>query len=301
MFSALNVFGVNFMEVKKERFCPCCGQTKGLQNFIVDYRNKDKYLPFCKTCTDFIVNKASDNQLSVVGIWAAAMVNNVPMIKYIWDEAKKIIAETNPKSPFAVYYRVMREKYGNYEGVWQSDCWVGDFLKIVAKNSEGIVIPSIDEIQSLVKDWGKFLKENGEYDYEAYDYLSKRYEEYVENAQGLTNAMSMQYRNLCKAEWLKIKADESGDITEVSKAQKLLDSLYSQLKLDDFAIEKSDTDRFIDRLIWRIEETEPAEIEDENKYVDVAGHERNYNSIMRSLKNIVANSRDYPEVPTEEL
>lgn len=289
------------MAIQGQRFCPCCGQTKSLSSFIVDYRSKDKYLPFCKTCTDNIVFTASGEDLNVVGIWSAAMVNNVPMIRYIWEESKKLIAETNPKSPFAVYYRVLRERFGTYEGVWQSDCWVGDFIKILMTDANGSIIPPPDELPILIKNWGKFLKENGEYDYEAYDYLSKRYDEYTEKVQGLTSAMSMQYRNLCKAEWLKIKADESNDITEVAKAQKLLDSLYSQLKLDDFAVEKSDTDRFIDRLIWKIEETEPAEIEDENKYVDIKGHEKTYNSIMRSLRNIVANSRDYPEVPSEEM
>ena len=285
----------------QERFCPCCGRIKYTQNFIVDYREKNKYLPFCKSCTDAIVLDASDKEAAYIGIWAAAMVNNVPMIKRVWDEACKIIVQTNPKSPFATYYRVLRDKFGVYKGVWQSDCWMGDFVKILVKNSVGEIIPNAEETLQLEKDWGKFLTENGEHDYKAYDYLTSRFQKYISSAQNLTSAMEMQYRNLCKAEWLKIKADESGDVGEVSKAQKLLDSLYSQLKLDDFAIEKSDTDRFIDKLIWRIEETEPAELEDEDKYADLLKNEYLYNSFMRSMKNMIAGTRDYPDIPKEEL
>ena len=289
------------MALQGQRFCPCCGQIKSLQNFITDYREKDKYLPFCKTCTDRIVLDASGNEVNYIGIWSAAMVNNVPMIKFVWDEACKVIAQTNPKSPFATYYRLLREKFGKYEGVWQSDCWMGDFVKILVTNVKGETIPDTDEMIALEKEWGKFVDQNGEYDLKAYEFLVSRYEDYTSSVQNLTNAMIMQYKNLCKAEWLKIKADESGDIGEVSKAQKLLDNLYSQLKLDDFAVEKSDVDRFIDKLIQRIEETEPAELEDEEKYTDIMGNEYLYNSFMRSMRNMIAGTRDYPDIPKEEM
>jgi len=54
-------------------------------------------------------------------------------------------------------------------------------------------------------------------------------------------------------------------------------------------------------LIWRIEETEPAELEDRDKYVDITGYEAMYNSIMRSMKNMIAGSREYPDIPMEEM
>lgn len=284
-----------------ERLCPFCGKEKSIKNFIVDYREKGKYLFCCKSCTDYIVTQGASKGGLVLGIWSAAMCNNVPMIKEVWEEAANTIVETSPSSPFATYYKILREKYGKYDGVWESDCSGSGNIQTTTNNSGNTPTEETD-IKQLVKDWGKFVNvANNKPDYEAYAYLVNRYAEYTNEVQGLTKAMAMQFRNLCKAEWQKIKADESGDINEIAKAQKLLDNLYSQLKLDDFVVEKSDVDRFIDRLIWRIEETEPAEIEDETKYQDVAGHEKTYNSIMRSLRNIVANSRDYPEVPTEEM
>ena len=221
------------------------------------------------------------------------------MLQLIWAKCVKTIVSSEIKSPFAVYYKTLKDEYGTYEGVWNSDCWYGDFVE----NKEKQEIPTFtseDYIQ-LIKDWGKFVDENGEMEEDAYDFLIKRYDEYTHDVGGLTNAMAMQFRNLCKAEWQKIKADESGDISEIDRAQKLVDRLLSALKLDDFAVEKSDVDRFIDKLAWRIEETEPAELADENMYNDIAGNEKLYNSFMRSMRNMIAGSREYPDIPTEEM
>lgn len=281
----------------EQRFCPCCKHNQPITMFIMDYRQKGEFLPFCKTCTDAIVKQGEEKFGLAGGIWCGAMVNNVPMIKQVWDNAYSHIVELSPKSPFALYYRTLKDIYGDYIGVLESDCWVGDFVTIGDKEEN--LTP--DELKQLIKDWGRFVDENGEIEYDAYDYLTQRYNDYTDNVIGLTNAMSMQFRNLCKAEWQKIKADESGDISEIDKAQKLVDRLLNALKLDDFAVEKSDTDRFIDRLIWRIEETEPAEEEDVKLYVDIAGYENMYNSIMRSMKNMIAGSRDYPEIPKDEM
>ena len=78
--------------------------------------------------------------------------------------------------------------------------------------------------------------------------------------------------------------------------------IVKALKLDEVQKEdeRSDTDRFIDRLIWQIEETEPAEDEDEAKYRDIAGFEKAFKNIMRSMQNLIAGTREYPDVPKEE-
>ena len=282
-----------------DRYCPYCNKEKGTTAFIIDYRSNGRsYLPYCKSCTDSIV-KSQTNELGLsAGLWSAAMVNNVPMIKNVLDKSLQYISEGEVKSPFAVYYKFLKDEYGVYDGVWQSDCWLGNFA-VVDLAYENADFTS-EEMAQLFKDWGKFVDENGELEMEAYEFLVPRYEEYVDGVVGLTSAMSMQFRNLCKAEWQKIKADETGDIGTIDKAQKLVNSLLSNLKLDDFAVEKSDTEKFIDRLIWRIEETEPAEEEDVEKFVDIAGYEEIYNQMMRSMKNMIAGSREYPEITNED-
>lgn len=284
-----------------QRFCPYCQQTKTISNFIVDYRKKGQYLPLCKKCTDAIVNSQTEDYGLVAGIWSAAMVNNVPFIKNIWNKTKELLNEVQVTSPFAIYYKNLKEEFGIYNGVWESDCWFGNFLNSESEENANLMSLSNEEFQTLFQDWGKFVDENGEIELEAYEFLVPRYNQYIKNVAGLTNAMAMQFRNLCKAEWQKIKADESGDISAIDKAQKLVNNLLSNLKLDDFAVEKSDTEKFIDRLIWRIEETEPAEEEDVEKFKDIAGYEEIYNSMMRSMKNMIVGSREYPELPSEAL
>ena len=283
-----------------ERFCPCCKKTKAFNMFIPDFREKNQYLPVCKACTDIIVkNQTRDISLGA-GIWSAAMINNVPFIKEVFDDCQIAIIETDPKSPFATYYRMLKARMPAYNGVWESDCWyISSNQSYVPQETDDVV--TADNLAELIKEWGKFVDKNGEIEQDAYEYFVRRYQEYTERVEGLTNAMAMQYRNLCKAEWQKIKADEGGDIAEITKAQKQVDSLLSTLKLDDFMVDKTDTEKFIDRLIWRIEETEPAEEENRDKYTDIAGYEFMYNSIMRSMKNTIAGSRDYPEIPTEEM
>ena len=73
------------------------------------------------------------------------------------------------------------------------------------------------------------------------------------------------------------------------------------LGLNDYG--RKDTDerkQFIDRMAWIIEETEPAEEEDEQKYRDIAGYEVAFANIMRSMKNLNSKIKDYPPVPEEE-
>ena len=288
------------------RYCPCCDKVKTVIQFIKDYRydNKEVYLPLCKQCSENIADKISKQYGAVVGVWSAAMQNGVPMMQKAWKRAQDLLKISNDTGLFMAYYAGLKDTVGNYSGVWQSDCWYGTFIapvEVADTTQIGIKQYTTEELQQIFTDWGKFTDNSGGIDYDAYEFLIPRYEQYIKDVNGLTNAMSMQYKNLCKAEWQKIKADESGDISAIDKAQKLVNGFLGVLKLDDFAVEKSDTDRFIDRLIWRIEETEPAEIEDETKYVDVVGHEKIFQSIMRSLRNIVANSRDFPAVPPEEL
>lgn len=290
----------NTQNIPLDRTCSVCNNKKEINYFIIDFRKEKDFLPACKACTDKISHIAAEKFSNVAaGVWSACMVNNVPMISEAWEKATQLIVKADSKSPFAFYYRTLREILPEYEGVWQSDTWLGNFVKLAEEENNSF--NEEFDIADLTSSWGKFTTEQGEIDYEAYEFLINRYNNYVENISGLTSAMEMQFRNLCKAEWQKIKADESGDIGEIDKAQKLVDRLLSALKLDDFAVEKSDTDRFIDKLIWRIEETEPAELEDETKYVDIEGHERIYESFMRSMRNLIANTREYPDIPEEEM
>ena len=74
------------------------------------------------------------------------------------------------------------------------------------------------------------------------------------------------------------------------------------LGIDDFRDNtKSDEDRYIDHMAWKFENTEPAELTDEERYKDVKGYEKIYNDWMRSMQNMIAGTKNYPNIPKEQL
>ena len=100
----------------------------------------------------------------------------------------------------------------------------------------------------------------------------------------------------------KRKTDESGDIQEIAKAQDSLNKQLALLKLNNFKDNKqSDTEKFIERMAWNIENTKPAECEDTQKYKDFSNFGINWEDIMRTVKNLVSGSREYPDIPRDEL
>ena len=104
-------------------------------------------------------------------------------------------------------------------------------------------------------------------------------------------AQESLYRELCKAQLKQFKGDGDKDIFTQIK------TLMSMLKLDDFKENKqSDTEKFIDRWAWRLENESPAECADLKKYKDYAGNESMWKDILRTVKNAISNSRDYPEI-----
>ena len=107
---------------------------------------------------------------------------------------------------------------------------------------------------------------------------------------------------MAKAELRKRKTDESGDIQEIAKAQDSLNKQLALLKLNNFKDNKqSDTEKFIERMAWNIENTKPAECEDTQKYKDFSNFGINWEDIMRTVKNLVSGSREYPDIPRDEL
>ena len=73
------------------------------------------------------------------------------------------------------------------------------------------------------------------------------------------------------------------------------------LKLDQFKENKqSDTEKFIERMAWNIENTKPCECEDLNKYKDFSGFEPTWKDILRCCKNLTSSSREYPDLPSDQ-
>ena len=285
----------------REYYCSYCQQSKAERFFKKDYRRKDASLPLCRICANNRAQAAFDQTGSMeVGFWTVAMIEGLPAIrKAINLSLHKHQADFKHDKPDWVnIYMDSLKELGVLGEVWNSDVDLSSYIQI----ADRITNAPKEQVDygALGKIWGNFIDENGAVDKAQYDFLEGRFEEYTTDVPNITTAMANQYRNLCKAEWQKRKADESGDIADIQKAQKLVDDLLKSLRLDNFNSNVSDMDRFIDRLAWKIENTEPAEEEDEEKYKDVAGYEKNFSEIMRSMQNLIFGTRDYPEVPEDE-
>ena len=168
-------------------------------------------------------------------------------------------------------------------------------MKIGKDNKKEEEVKEVVDLNEQQRIWGKFEPED-------YEFLNFTFNEYTQELLEMDANLIRRYRDLAKAELRKRKTDESGDIQEIAKAQDSLKKMLDMLNLSDFKKNESDERKqFIDRIAWMIEETEPAEEEDESKYRDIAGYEKIYDSFMRSMRNILTGDRNYPDIPKEEM
>lgn len=286
-----------------ELYCPNCQTTKSFSNFHNHILIGKKFLPYCKSCCskklkEYIVKTKDEG----AGLWCLLAELGIPFLKEVWEPTKKIVlASTNAgRKPdlFLTYVKTIKELGLVLEGFWQSDMMLDDFIDI--SNDEESEEVKIDW-EEQIRVWGKFVNSDGELDEESYNYLNFTFEDYTKDLIEMDANLIRRYRDLCKAELRKRKADESGDIQEIAKAQDSLKKMLDMLKLSDFKDNKqSDIEKFIERMSWNIENTKPAECEDTQKYKDFSNFGINWEDIMRTVRNLVAGTRDYPEVSRDE-
>lgn len=281
---------------KKE--CGCCGTSKSTAQFHKSPMDSRKFLPICKLCCrDKLKEYTKATGSESAAFWLVLSELGVPFIQEIWDRFEIFKATATPTTDLVMgYLRILSESGIKVDGFWQSDVML-DMLMDTKVDRE-VVREDLDLVEQQ-KIWGKFLVD-GQLDIEAYQFLNQTFDEYAQDLLDMDANLIRRYRDLAKAELRKRKADESGDIQEIAKAQDNLKKMLDMLNLSDFKKSESDERKqFIDRIAWIIEETEPAEEEDENKYRDIAGYEKIYNDFMRSMRNTLTGDRRYPDIPPE--
>lgn len=279
-----------------EAYCCNCQSAKNFSTFHAHVIVGKKYLPFCKTCC----NKKLRDYIGVTksegaGLWCLLAELGIPFFKDVWENTQKIVFEATGagRKPdlLLTYLRTFKEFGIVAQGFWQSDMMLDDFVEIGEnKEEDNKEVIDLNEQQRI---WGRF-------EIEDYDFLNFTFNEYTQNLLEMDANLIRRYRDLVKAELRKRKADESGDIQEIAKAQDNLKKMLDMLNLSDF--KKGEVDerkQFVDRIAWMMEETEPAEEEDESKYRDIAGYEELYNDFMRSMRNTLIGDRRYPNIPPE--
>lgn len=280
----------------KENWCPSCQTAKENKYFIQSLSPvHDRFLPLCRTCLTARF-KTYKNVLNSDGgaLWCVCSEMSYPVIKKYYDMALEKQG-TDTRNLFMVYHGVLKDEGFQINGFWQSDMMLDDIIELDTKTDE--MAEDKEKAIDLAEQeriWGKFEEED-------YELLNRFFDSYTKGIGDLDFSLELRYRDIAKGELRLRKANESGDVGEIDKAQKNLKSLLDMLGLNDYG--RKDTDerkQFIDRMAWIIEETEPAEEEDEQKYRDIAGYEVAFASIMRSMKNLNSKIKDYPPVPEEE-
>lgn len=281
-----------------EAYCINCQSAKAFSNFHNHVVVGKKYLPLCKTCCnkklkDYIIVTKND----AAGLWCLLAELGIPFLREVWEPTQKIVFEsTNAgRKPdlFLTYLRTLKELGIMAEGFWQSDMMLSDFIEIGEnKKEEGKEIVDLNEQQRI---WGKFEPED-------YEFLNFTFNEYTQDLLEMDANLIRRYRDLAKAELRKRKADESGDIQGIKNAQNILNNQLSLLKLNEFkSHNKTDEQLAFEKRVAMIEYTKPSECEDLKVYLDMVGYEKEKGLMMRSLKNAIAGTRDYPDIPKEEL
>lgn len=280
----------------KERYCPCCSTVKEKQKFYPSPIATNEYLPYCKECVGKKYRAASQALDSKWGaLWCVCMEMGVPLLREKFNLLKAQYDGLDGKGrrpePFGLYLALLKDGGVQYRGVFDGDMQLSEFVDLGIEQSPEE--PTQKDMDAQRKQWDKVWGKD--YDDEDCQRLDEYFEDYTQDLFEMDMAMTMRYRDLCRLELMQFKGQGDKDTFNQIK------TLMSMLKLDDFKDNKqSETEKFIERMAFTIENTKPAECEDLEKYKDFSGFGKTWDGLMRCLKNLVGGSRDYPDIPREE-
>lgn len=139
------------------------------------------------------------------------------------------------------------------------------------------------------------------YTEEEYRLLDDIYNVYTCEIDKLTPAKKFRYQDVAKLELRRRQLGSNADPKESKTIADELKALYGMLGIGNFeSDQKSDEEKFIDHLIWEIENTQPAENEDLNTYKNFSGLDDAVEEIQRCLFNAALGHKDYPNLGRAE-
>ena len=272
-------------------FCPYCGKEKQDSQFYKSPIKTGEYIKPCKSCVTELYKQALESTKDQgAALWATCMQTGIPMRRAEYtaclDTLEKAAKGKKP-SLFMLYHTYLSTSPDKLTGVWDSDMELSNFKDL------GEVAKSETDEVALKARWRK--QWGGDYEDEDCQWLDDMFDSYTADIFERDTAMEMRYRDLCKLELEQYKNGVNKD------TQSQIKTLMSLLKLDDFkSNQKSDAERAFEKRIAWVEYTKPSECEDLTRFVDMVGYEKHKGEKMRSLRNAVAGTRDYPAIPKEE-
>lgn len=279
----------------KENWCPNCMTAKENKYFIQSLSPvHDRFLPLCRTCLTARF-KSYKSVLNSDGgaLWCVCSEMSYPVIKKYYDMALEKQDNDN-RNLFMIYHSILKDEGFQINGFWQSDMMLDDIIELDTKTDE--IAEDKEKAVDLAEQeriWGKFEEED-------YELLNDLFARYTKDLFSLDTVVELRYRDLCKAELSKRKADESGDINAIAKAQENIKKMLELLKLNNFQSNtKTEVEKTLEYQIAMMEKYKPAELEDITVYEDYCGCHHLEEQLMRPLRNLIAGSREYPTVTKE--
>lgn len=145
------------------------------------------------------------------------------------------------------------------------------------------------DMEKAIMTWGD------DYTEEEYRLLDDIFNMYTYEIDNLTPAAKFRYQDVAKLELRRRQLGNNADPKESKIIADELKSLYAMLDIGNFeSNQKSEEEKFIDKLIWTVENTRPAEVEDLNEYKDFSNFQDAWEEINRCLYNAVAGTKEFP-------
>jgi len=287
------------MARKTEKVRLCKGHNSPLLNCLGDIRISefyiswskftDGYVPYCKTC----VNKIYEYYLKETGsdktaLYFTLMKLDIPFIEEIYNS----ISEKRNVT-IGTYISTLQRR------TTCKDIWSDFSATDVELNKKEVSMRTVDDIKKeldkLERTWGK------QDCTEDYDFLEDTFKRYTQGIEFSNPQQEDLYKDLCRDRLLlrKINDNRYNGEESLDKVQNRISKTMSILKLDQFekAKDKTDIEKILEKQIWEIENTEPAEVVDKEEYKDFLNIESEWgNHILRAVKNLLTGSKDYPSI-----
>ena len=286
--------------IEKEKVRMCKGHNAPLLNCLGEIRESEFYgswskfsdgkVPYCKNC----VNKMYQYYLQETGsektaLYFTLMKLDIPFIESIYNDV------INRKTTFTVgtYINTLLHNSTNSE-IW-CDFSSTDIELSQTESTIKTIAERKQELNTLEKTWGK------QDCVEDYDFLEDTFNRYTQGTEFTNPQQEDLYKDLCRDRLLlrKINDNRYNGEESLDKVQNRISKTMSILKLDQFEKTKNKTDieKILEKQIWEIENTEPAEVVDKEEYKDFLNIESEWgNHILRAIRNLLTNSKDYPNI-----
>lgn len=253
----------------------------------------DGKVPYCKKCLQKIFEYyKNETNSEKTAAYFTLMKIDTPLIEEIFDSV------VNKKGSFNLStYMTELQKRDSNKDIWQDFSGTDVELKDISEVKT--IAERKKEINALEKKWG--IQDC----IEDYDFLEETFNRYTNNIKFVNPQQEDLYKDLCRDRLLlrKINDNRYGGEETIDKVQNRIGKTMSTLKLDLFEkqAEKSDIEKILEKQIWEIENTEPAEVVDKNEYKDFLNIESDWgNHILRAIKNLLTGSKDYPNITKDE-